>query len=47
MYVYVILCLYEHPCTTAQVQRSEDNLWMLILSFYLMGPKDWTQVGHP
>lgn len=46
MYVYVILCLYECPHITAQVQRSEVNLWILILSFYRMGPKDWTQVGQ-
>lgn len=42
MCIYV--CMYMVYIMSQQVCRSEDNLWELILSFHLMGPKEQTQI---
>lgn len=44
--VCVSVCLYVcmHILVTMNVWQSEDNFWEVVLSFYLTGPRDQTQV---
>lgn len=30
-------------CVTVRLWRSEDKLWELVLPFYYVGPRNWTQ----
>jgi hypothetical protein len=48
-YLFVV-CVHVHKCVplcacvTMYIQRSEDNLWQLVLFFHHVGPRNGTHV---
>lgn len=46
LFIYFV-CIERDTCMPRCMGSSEDTLWELVLSFYHMGTRDWTQVVRP